>query len=151
MAKREPKTPGEQSFHAWWSAFKEAGKGGPDWAIDGDFDTGWAEEPDKELWERAAVETVRAFLRRAYEEALAPSLDGHVFAQRHAAVGRTSLNEAALTAAHVALCQVEEEMRLAGRTVSADAIAYADLVVLAARESLHRAERANTHRLEPPR
>ena len=81
MAKREPKTPGEQSFHAWWSAFKEAGKGGPEWANDGDFDKGWAEEPDKELWERAAVETVRAFLRRAYEEALAPSLDGHVLAQ----------------------------------------------------------------------
>lgn len=41
-----------------------------------------------------------------------------------------SLNEQGLTAAHAALCQVEEELRKANRRVAANALAYADMVVL---------------------
>jgi hypothetical protein len=52
----------------------------------------------------------------------------------------SSLNESALTSAHVALVQVEKELREAKRTVAADALAYADLVVLAARVARRRAQ-----------
>jgi hypothetical protein len=38
----------------------------------------------------------------------------------------------------VTLCMVESELRKAGRTEAADGLAYADLVVLAAREALSR-------------
>ena len=48
----------------------------------------------------------------------------------------TTLNVAALTAAHVAVTQAEAEHRAAGRVVSADALAYADLIVLMARDAL---------------
>lgn len=48
----------------------------------------------------------------------------------------TTLNVAALTAAHVAVTQAEAEHRAAGRVVSADALAYADLVVLMALDAL---------------
>jgi hypothetical protein len=51
----------------------------------------------------------------------------------------TTLNYAALSAAHVALCQVEQELRAANRTEAADAVAYADVVLLSARHALRRA------------
>ena len=52
----------------------------------------------------------------------------------------TTLNVAALTAAHVAVTQAEAEHRAAGRVVSADALAYADLIVLMARDALSNVE-----------
>jgi len=45
----------------------------------------------------------------------------------------TTLNVTALTTSHVALCHVENELRQAGRTEAADAIAYADMLVLMVR------------------
>lgn len=50
----------------------------------------------------------------------------------------STLNVAALTASHVALCQAEQDFRKAGRTMAADALAYADVVILVAREHLTR-------------
>jgi hypothetical protein len=47
-----------------------------------------------------------------------------------------TLDVASLTRAHVALCAVEQELKSAGRHQAADAIAYADLVVLALRHVL---------------
>lgn len=46
------------------------------------------------------------------------------------------LDEASLTRAHVALTAVEREMRLARRGECADAISYADLVILVIRNRL---------------
>jgi hypothetical protein len=48
------------------------------------------------------------------------------------------LDTASLSRAHATLCMVESELRKAGRTEAADGLAYADLVVLAAREALSR-------------
>lgn len=47
-------------------------------------------------------------------------------------------DEASLTRAHVVLCRLERELRDAGRGEEADAIAYTDLVILVARNSLTR-------------
>ena len=48
----------------------------------------------------------------------------------------TTMNEEGLTAAHVALCQVETELRNANRRVAANALAYADGVILQVRHFL---------------
>jgi hypothetical protein len=48
----------------------------------------------------------------------------------------TSLNAAALTAAHVAVTDAETRARQEGRVFAADALAYADLVVLMALDAL---------------
>lgn len=55
------------------------------------------------------------------------------------------LDNASLTRAHVALATVESELRSAGRTEAADALSYADLIVLAARNALMSGE-APEHR-----
>ena len=47
------------------------------------------------------------------------------------------LDNASLTRAHVTLTLVETEMRAAGRSEAADAISYADLVILAVRNALN--------------